>query len=135
MVSSRCVAGLSTGIRAFSAIATMMRAMSASPSDTRKPTPAARALATCDSCGEHHFLAQQPEKISVGLNDRGTLPAQEPCLDLADKSGEERGQRQHQEYLRTLDEEIEEDAHNASTTSSVMSATKTRLRYCRIVRN
>ncbi len=38
MVSSRCVAGLSTGMRAFSAIATMMRANSASPSETRKPT-------------------------------------------------------------------------------------------------
>ncbi len=38
MVSSRCVAGLSTGMRAFSAIATMISAISASPSDTRRPT-------------------------------------------------------------------------------------------------
>ena len=38
MVSSRCVAGLSTGMRAFSAIATMISATSASPSETRRPT-------------------------------------------------------------------------------------------------
>ena len=38
MVSSRCVAGLSTGMRAFSAIATMISATSARPSDTRRPT-------------------------------------------------------------------------------------------------
>ena len=37
MVSSRCVAGLSTGMRAFSAIATMIKAIKPSPSDTRKP--------------------------------------------------------------------------------------------------
>ena len=38
MVSSRCVAGLSIGMRPFSAIATMMSAMRASPSETRRPT-------------------------------------------------------------------------------------------------
>ena len=38
MVSSRCVAGLSTGMRAFSAIATMISAISARPSETRRPT-------------------------------------------------------------------------------------------------
>ena len=38
MVSSRCVAGLSTGMRAFSASATMMSATSPSASDTRRPT-------------------------------------------------------------------------------------------------
>src|SRR4051794_23973948 len=38
MVNSRCVAGLSTGIRAFSAMATMINANSASPSDTLRPT-------------------------------------------------------------------------------------------------
>ena len=38
MVSSRCVAGLSTGMRPFSAIATIMSANSASASDTRSPT-------------------------------------------------------------------------------------------------
>ena len=40
MVSSRCVAGLSTGMRAFSAIATMISAISARPSETRSPTAA-----------------------------------------------------------------------------------------------
>ena len=38
MVSSRCVAGLSTGTRAFSAIATMTMATRPRPSETRKPT-------------------------------------------------------------------------------------------------
>ena len=38
IVSSRCVAGLSTGMRAFSASATMMSATSPSASDTRRPT-------------------------------------------------------------------------------------------------
>ena len=38
MVSSRCVAGLSTGMRAFSAIATIISENSARPSDTRNPT-------------------------------------------------------------------------------------------------
>ena len=39
MVSSRCVAGLSTGIRAFSAMATITKPTSAMASDTRSPTP------------------------------------------------------------------------------------------------
>ena len=38
MVSSRWVAGLSTGMRAFSAIATMTSAISTRPSETRRPT-------------------------------------------------------------------------------------------------
>ena len=38
MVSSRCVAGLSTGMRPDSAIATISSAASASPSVTRRPT-------------------------------------------------------------------------------------------------
>jgi hypothetical protein len=38
MVSSRWVAGLSTGMRAFSAMATMTSAISARPSETRRPT-------------------------------------------------------------------------------------------------
>ena len=43
MVSSRWVAGLSTGMRAFSAMATMTSAITAIPSETRKPTsPEAR---------------------------------------------------------------------------------------------
>src|SRR6516165_184302 len=37
MVNSRWVAGLSTGMRAFSAIATMIKASSASPSETPQP--------------------------------------------------------------------------------------------------
>ena len=37
MVSSRWVAGLSIGMRAFSAIATMISATSANPSDTLSP--------------------------------------------------------------------------------------------------
>ena len=53
MVSSRCVAGLSTGMRAFSASATMTSAISDSASDTRTPngsamkksaTPASRVV-------------------------------------------------------------------------------------------
>jgi hypothetical protein len=40
MVNSRWVAGLSTGMRAFSAIATMTSASRASASDTRRPTSA-----------------------------------------------------------------------------------------------
>ncbi len=38
MVSSRCVAGLSTGMRPFSATATISSAASAIASDTRSPT-------------------------------------------------------------------------------------------------
>ncbi len=38
MVSSRCVAGLSTGMRAFSAIATMTSPMSARAIENRSPT-------------------------------------------------------------------------------------------------
>ena len=38
MVSSRWVAGLSTGMRAFSAIATITSAIIAMPSETRRPT-------------------------------------------------------------------------------------------------
>ena len=53
MVSSRCVAGLSTGMRAFSAIATMMSAMIAIPSETRKPTAGdAMNAAMVESCVE-----------------------------------------------------------------------------------
>ena len=42
IVSPRCVAGLSTGMRAFSAIATMISPTSTSPSEMRKPTSADR---------------------------------------------------------------------------------------------
>ena len=52
IVSSRCVAGLSTGMRAFSASATMMSATSASPSETRKVTCASMKSATAESCVE-----------------------------------------------------------------------------------
>ena len=53
MVSSRCVAGLSTGMRPFSAIATMIRPISASPSETRSPTCGdAMNAATVESCVE-----------------------------------------------------------------------------------
>ena len=38
IVSSRWVAGLSTGTRPFSAIATMTSAINARPSETRRPT-------------------------------------------------------------------------------------------------
>ena len=40
------MAGLSTGMRAFSAIATMIRETSASPSDTRNPTSGEAMTAT-----------------------------------------------------------------------------------------
>jgi len=40
MVSSRCVAGLSIGMRAFSATATQIKASNPRPSETRNPTGA-----------------------------------------------------------------------------------------------
>ncbi len=52
IVSSRCVAGLSTGMRAFSAIATITSATSAIASDTRSPTPPCMNAATEESCVE-----------------------------------------------------------------------------------
>ena len=53
MVSSRCVAGLSTGTRAFSAIATMMSAMSARPSETLRPAAGeSMKAAMVESCVE-----------------------------------------------------------------------------------
>ena len=53
MVSSRCVAGLSTGTRAFSAIDTMISATSASPSETLSPASGdSMKAAMLESCVE-----------------------------------------------------------------------------------
>ncbi len=52
MVSSRCVAGLSTGILPFSAIATMTSPMSAKPYDTRNSKCESIWTAISESCVE-----------------------------------------------------------------------------------
>ena len=66
MVSSRCVAGLSIGMRAFSAIATMIRAISARPSETLRPaSPEARKLAMVESWVEPAISATVNTIISM----------------------------------------------------------------------
>ncbi len=67
--------------------------------------------------GEHHLLAHQPHEVAVGLEQRRSLPAQEPRLDLAHEAGEQRRQQQHQQHLRALHGEIEDQGHIASTSS------------------
>src|SRR5258706_3528147 len=66
MVSSRCVAGLSTGMRAFSASATMTSATSASASETRRPTPGpCMKAAIGESCVEPASSATVNTTISI----------------------------------------------------------------------
>ena len=66
MVSSRCVAGLSTGTRPFSAIATIISAISASASETRSPTwPFSMVSAIVDNCVEPTISATENTSISI----------------------------------------------------------------------
>ena len=65
MVSSRCVAGLSTGMRAFSARATMTSAASASPSETRRLPCVSMKLAISESCVEPASSASVKAIISM----------------------------------------------------------------------
>ena len=52
--------------------------------------------------GQHHLLAQQPDEVAIGLDERRALAAQQPRLDLAHEAGEQRRQHQHQQHLRAL---------------------------------
>ncbi len=61
--------------------------------------------------GQHHFLAQQPDEVAIGLDQRRPSPAQQPRLHLAHEPGEQRRQQQHQQHLRALHGEIEDHGH------------------------
>ena len=65
--------------------------------------------------GQHDVLAQQPDEIAIGLQQRRPAPAQQPRLHLAHEAGEQRRQQQHQQHLRALHGEIEDHGHIAST--------------------
>ena len=85
--------------------------------------------------GQHHFLAQQPQQVAIGLKDRGPLAAHQPGLDLAHVAGQQRGEQQHEQHLHALHDDVRDHDHIASTSSRVTRVAKTRLRYCRMVRN
>ena len=65
---------------------------------------------------------------------RRALAAHQPRLDLAHEADQQRRQRQHQQHLRGLDGEGVDHGHIASTSRRPTSETKTKLRYCRMLR-
>ena len=78
--------------------------------------------------GQHHVLAQEPDEVAVRLNERGTLPAQQPRLHLAHEAREQRRERENQQHLGGLHRKIEDQGHIASTSRRPTRATKTKLR-------
>ncbi len=85
--------------------------------------------------GDDRLLAGKPDQVAVGLDERRPLPAQQPRLGRADDTGQQRRDRDDQRHLQELEDEIDDQGHDASTTRSVTSAPKTTLRYWRMVRN
>ena len=53
----------------------------------------------------------------------------------ANEAGQQRRDGDDQRHLQQLEDEIDDQGHDASTTRSVTSAPKTTLRYWRMVRN
>src|SRR5262249_30579638 len=74
---------------------------------------------------QHDLLAHQSDQIAIGLQQRRTLTAQQPRLHLADETGEQWREQQHQQHLPTLEEEIVRQDHIANTSSRKTSAAKT----------
>ena len=85
--------------------------------------------------GQHHVLAHQPHQIAIRLDQRRSSPAQQARLDLAHQPGQQRRQQQHQQHLRTLHDEVEDQGHMASISRRRTRAANTRLRNWRMVRN
>src|SRR5437868_2852926 len=138
MVSSRWVAGLSMGMRAFSASATIMSAMSASPSETRKLAWAAAEQPGC-VLRQHSLLADQTQQVAVGLQDWRSLAPQQARLKLARIAQQQRRQDERKHHLRALSDEIEDQDHTSIISMRknrrMTSRANTRLRYLRMVRN
>ena len=78
--------------------------------------------------GQHHLLAQQPDEVAIRLDQRRTLAAHQPRLDLAHEADEQRRQRQNQQHLRGLDGEGLDHGHIASTRRRPTSEAKTKPR-------
>ena len=89
--------------------------------------------------GEYDLLADQPQQIAVGLKKRRPAPAQQARLDLARIAEQQRRQHEHQDHLRTLRDEFEDQDHisitSIRTNRRPTRTAKTRLRNWRMVRN
>ena len=70
----------------------------------------------------------QPDEVAVRLDQRRSLAAQQPRLDLAHEADEERRERQHQQHLCGLHREVEDHGHIASMRRRPTSETKTKPR-------
>ena len=77
---------------------------------------------------QHHFLAQQPQQVAVGLQQRRTAAAEQQRLELAYIPREQRRERQHDHELSELDQRVEDYCHTLSTINSATSAPNTRVR-------
>ena len=88
---------------------------------------------------QHGLLADQAQEVAIGLEDRRPAPAQEARLELARVAEKERREQEHEDHLRALRDETEDQVHTSITimrrNKRVTSAPKTRLRNWRMVRN
>ena len=82
MVSSRCVAGLSTGMRAFSATATASKATAAKPSDTRNPSAPSWKMPVITS---RFVVPARMAKISATKTKAGSASAAKAISRVAPK--------------------------------------------------
>src|SRR5262249_49166189 len=89
--------------------------------------------------GEHRLLADELCQIAEGLQDGRAAATQNSRPELARDADEQRCQQEHDEHLRRLCPEFDDQLHTSITSmsakSSTMSAANTRLRYWRMVRN
>ena len=66
--------------------------------------------------------------VTVRLDERRALAAEQPGLDLAHEADEERRQSEHQEHLYGLHRKCRDHGHTASTRRRPTSETKTKPR-------
>ena len=78
--------------------------------------------------GQHHLLAQQPQQVAVGLQQRRAAPAQQPRLDLAREAESSGASSSTSSICAPCTSEVEDQRHSASTSSRTTRATNTRLR-------
>ena len=85
--------------------------------------------------GDDRLLAGEADEIAIRLQERRPASARQARLGHAHEAGQQRRDRDDQRHLQQLEDEIDDQGHDASTTRSATSAPKTTLRYWRMVRN
>ena len=74
------------------------------------------------------FLSQQPQKVTVRLQDGCPAPPREPRLDLAHQARQTGREGQHDEHLDRLQDQVSGQFHIVSPVRRRMSEPKTRPR-------